>query len=255
MFWEQFADDAGQETGVTSVLKRETFDVFDLLREDDVLQEFAMNNDLIRYFKGHLKELIDLVILDIPENLSNDERFRNPFLASQVLKFGHDIISDAFFDEDCAMLRHLLSLLDKSPPLSIVCAEYMSQVAIKLLECRKSKMLAFLSSHEQYVVRLVEHLQNPSILNLLSHLFFTCTAEFEDTEEEKKENQNCRLKRLMAPEHSRWFVLVFRFLLCCLYFGCFLSGWQRSGCRKCSLTNYILRKKRKRMLWKPSQSS
>src|SRR5689334_17179782 len=94
----------------------------------------------------------------------------------------------------------MFSLLDRPVPLPMMCAEYFSQVAIKLLECRKKEVLGFLCQDGHFVLRCLEHLGNSSILDLFCSIMFACTEEYESDDSQF----NCRLVRLFKAEHGEW---------------------------------------------------
>lgn len=177
-FWETFADDFSSERGVVSVLKRPQFSLEDVLGEDDVVQELAMSSDVVKYVVSVLPQLVDLVITPAPEGSSEERKFRQPFLACQLLRFDSNVILDSYFENDASLLVRLFSLLSSTGSLPSLCAEYFSQILIKLLDARTDATLTFLTP--QRIELLLNHLSSVSILNVVLQIFQVCSKEFED---------------------------------------------------------------------------
>lgn len=210
MFWEQFADDVVEERGVDSVLKRANFTLREVIGEDDVLQECAMSTSLIAYVEKEevLEQLVDLIVIAGTEGDSKEERYRTPFVACEILCFGHPKVMDAFFAKDSALLKRLVRPLREDAPLYSLVAEYLSRVLLKLLGCRREKMLSLLraeSELQDLMPRLVFHLSNASIFNLLTlGVFMAGTEEVEVNSFSVGSDQGIRLKRLFDASCVSW---------------------------------------------------
>ncbi len=186
MFWDTFADTAAV-SGVTAVLNRESFSVEDLLREDDVLQEFATSNTLVSFVAAHVSQMLGHALAD-PQT---DEEARFGFFSTEVLRFGHASVSAALLAP--AVSQQLLSFLDRPLPLPAVPAEHFSKVVVALLDSRA------LSPRHLAAERLLPHLGNASMLNVVLAVVGACTAEFETVK-----GENCRMIRLLAPDDCSW---------------------------------------------------
>ncbi len=186
MFWETFADDVAV-SGVTAVLNRPSFSLEDVLREDDVLQEFATSNPLVSFVAAHVRDALRHA-LAVPKT---DEEARFGFFCTELLRFGHASVSDVLLAAPAA--EQLLGFLDSPPPLHAVPAEHFSKIVVALLEGRK------LPPQRLPPEPLLRHLGNASILNVLLALVHACTGEFETVK-----GANCRLARFLAPEHAEW---------------------------------------------------
>jgi hypothetical protein len=187
MFWETFADDV-DASGVTAVLNRPSFSLEELLREDDVLQEFATSNVLVSFVAAHVPDTLRHA-LAAPRT---DEEARFGFFCTELLRFGHASVSDVLLATPA--VEQLLGFLDSSlPPLHVVPAEHYSKIVIALLESRK------LHPQRLSPEPLLRHLGNASILNVLLALVHACTSEFETVK-----GANCRMARFLAPDHAAW---------------------------------------------------
>jgi hypothetical protein len=207
-FWEQFADEVVDEKGVASVLRRDSFTLQQVLSEDDVLQECAMSAALLEYLarRDTLLELVGLVAQPAPVGAATERRFRDPFLACELLRFGHASILDAFFSDNGALLDRLVQGFRGEPEaLDTLVAEYVARVLLKLLEARKGPTLQYL--RPALFERLVVHLRNTSVLNVLVGVFQACTVEVEVTALAiGSELGNARLKRVLDAESVTWLV-------------------------------------------------
>lgn len=207
MFWEQFADDVVEEKGVASVLSRSEFTLRDILREDDVLQECAMSAPLLTYLSREevVEQLVDLITKPAGEDATQEERFRDPFLACELLRFGHAAVLDAFFRNEDALLERLLSPLRAEDTLHSLVAEYVSRVLLKLLDTRKEQMLRYLRRRSDQVQRLVLHMENASILNVLTTGLFVAGTEEVEVRDFAVDFGNSRLQRQFDASCLSWF--------------------------------------------------
>lgn len=162
-----------------------------------------------------IEELVDLIVKPAAEDASQEERFRNPFLACELLRFGHAAILDAFFGNQYAVLERLVNpLREADVPLHSLVAEYVSRVLLKLFESRKAPMLLYLRVHDanrgakSVLRRLVFHLANASVLNVLTLGLFVAGTEEVEVKDFALDFGNSRLQRQFDASCLEWFANV-----------------------------------------------
>lgn len=166
-----------------------------------------MSAQLLDYLERQetLAELVALVTHAAPADAGPERRFRDPFLACELLRFGHAGVLSAFFSHHNALLDALVAPLRCHEPLDALVAEYTSRVMLKLLQSRRALALAYVRSHG-LLGHIVEHLSNASLLQLVMGLLDALTEEVEVRGDAAVTSElgNARLKRVLTADAAQW---------------------------------------------------
>jgi hypothetical protein len=169
--------------------------------------ECAMSQPLLAHLTlpHTLCALVDLVSLPSPTNATSQRRFRDPFLACELLRFGHASILDAFFVEGNALLERLVAAFRLDDPLDALVAEYVGRVLLKLCECRPKQTLHYIRT-SGLLERFLVHLSNTSVLTLVLGVIASCTEEVEASQQVAASDLgNARLRRALDANAVTWF--------------------------------------------------
>ena len=153
----------------------------------------------------------------------DDHQFKYPWICCEIFRLNILPLIGRLFENDFKYLRSYTEILDRKPPLDNLQAEYYSRIISKLLETKSEKTLEFIFKVENYFTKIVNHIENGSILNLFQSLIDALCIEVEDKgelpgmiiesnipkggEEDKEEedddrDRNYRVKKALDDKNS-----------------------------------------------------
>ncbi|OAX34190.1 SAPS-domain-containing protein [Rhizopogon vinicolor AM-OR11-026] len=160
-------------SSIDSLLDKEDVSLEAILDEDDLLQECkSQNTRLIDYFQrvDVLKRLLGYVTGEI-EGEEESRRFKYPYIATEVLCSEIWSIVETCVNSSVELLTPFWeTVLDKSPEemkTEMVMASHFAKINAVFLTKKPAEMLAFIQSQPAVVERLLQHVETPSIVDLI----------------------------------------------------------------------------------------
>lgn len=166
-----------------------------ILEEEDIVQEAkSQNKKLISFLceGDHLQQLIRYITVpQTNEQLAMESdaveeentqaaiakkrkieqrQYRYPYVCCQVLISDVAALTDAFFENDSALLRELLAVLDREESLPPLVASYVSRLLMYLLNARGVGTFEVFRSTPGLVERLVHHFDSSPVMELVIRL-------------------------------------------------------------------------------------
>uniref|UniRef100_A0A5S6KS02 Protein YIPF5 n=1 Tax=Xenopus tropicalis TaxID=8364 RepID=A0A5S6KS02_XENTR len=155
MFWKF---DLHTSSHVDTLLERENVTLFELLDEEDVLQECkVVNRKLIDYLvqPQHMEELVNCITQEPSTDVSQ--------------------INDAL-GEDESLLKRLYGFLQTNEDLNPLLGSFFSKVMGILINRKTEQIIAFLRQKDDFVSLLLQHIGTSAIMDLLLRLL-TCVEQ------------------------------------------------------------------------------
>lgn len=214
MFW-RFGGYSSAST-IDTLLDKPDVTLEELLDDSDLIQELRQHNSkLIEYLREDnvLKRLMDYVIApslvneddDDETNESNDtqdatakeetqddplrdlmdpddverteqNRLRHAYVASEILSSETWSILDSIL-QNAAGLRDFWSFLRRPPPLDPIQASYFTKVNEVLFSKKTEAMLDFLKTLDRIIPDMLQHIDNPMVMDLLLKIISLERAE------------------------------------------------------------------------------
>ncbi|XP_047486750.1 serine/threonine-protein phosphatase 6 regulatory subunit 3-like isoform X2 [Penaeus chinensis] len=174
MFWKyNFSSSAQIET----LLQKEDVTLFELMDEDELLQECKAQNRKLIDFLTRAEVLDEMVYLVVNEPAAEGEmqmRFKYANLAAELLTADVPAIIDKLV-ASTSLLDILYKFLEKEKPLNPLLASFFSKVLGMLVQRRSEQVLDFLKSKGDFVELAVQHVGTSAIMDLLLKLI--CNVE------------------------------------------------------------------------------
>ncbi|XP_040288309.1 serine/threonine-protein phosphatase 6 regulatory subunit 1 isoform X1 [Bufo bufo] len=175
MFWKF---DLHTSSHVDTLLERENITLFELLDEEDVLQECkVVNRKLVEFLvqPQHMEELVTCITLEPPGDVDEKLRYKYPSVSCEILTADVTQINDAL-GEDESLLKRLYSFLQNEDDLNPLLASFFSKVMGILINRKTEQIIAFLRKKDDFVNLLLRHIGTSAIMDLLLRLL-TCVEQ------------------------------------------------------------------------------
>ncbi|RKP09045.1 SIT4 phosphatase-associated protein-domain-containing protein [Thamnocephalis sphaerospora] len=153
-------------SAVDQLLEKEDVTLEELMDEEDLLQECKSHNvRLIEYLSepATLEKLLQYVIADGEDE---KERFKYPYVASEVIACEIWSICELIV-ENRAIMNNFWSFLSRPAPLNPLQASYFSKVMGVLLQKKTVEVLAFIKGQPNVLDRFLEHMATSAVMDLL----------------------------------------------------------------------------------------
>lgn len=164
---------------IDTLLDKEDVTLKDILSEEDVLQECkAQNKKLVDFLvrPEHFGELVNLVITEPSSETDERMRYKFPNIACELITSDVNQITETLAG-DTPLLTKMVNYLDNDSPLNPLQASFFSKV-MGLLITRKSELtLSFLKSRENFISRVLHHLDTSAIMDLLLRLITSMESQ------------------------------------------------------------------------------
>ncbi|XP_044137655.1 serine/threonine-protein phosphatase 6 regulatory subunit 1 isoform X2 [Bufo gargarizans] len=175
MFWKF---DLHTSSHVDTLLERENITLFELLDEEDVLQECkVVNRKLVEFLvqPQHMEELVTCITLEPSGDVDEKLRYKYPSVSCEILTADVTQINDAL-GEDESLLKRLYSFLQNEDDLNPLLASFFSKVMGILINRKTEQIIAFLHKKDDFVNLLLRHIGTSAIMDLLLRLL-TCVEQ------------------------------------------------------------------------------
>ncbi|KAF7238883.1 Serine/threonine-protein phosphatase 6 regulatory subunit 1 [Varanus komodoensis] len=175
MFWKF---DLHTTSHIDTLLERGNVTLFELLDEEDVLQECkVVNRKLVDFLvqPEHMEALVTCVTEEPPGDVDERVRYKYPSVSCEILTSDITQINDAL-GEDESLLRRLYSFLQTGGILNPLLASFFSKVMGILINRKTDQIVAFLRKKDDFVNLLLRHIGTSAIMDLLLRLL-TCVEQ------------------------------------------------------------------------------
>ncbi|OCT73158.1 hypothetical protein XELAEV_18036138mg [Xenopus laevis] len=175
MFWKF---DLHTSSHVDTLLERENVTLFELLDEEDVLQECkVVNRKLIDYLvqPQHMEELVNCITQEPSSDTDEKIRYKYPSVSCEILTADVSQINDAL-GEDESLLKRLYGFLQTNEDLNPLLGSFFSKVMGILINRKTEQIIAFLRKKDDFVSLLLQHIGTSAIMDLLLRLL-TCVEQ------------------------------------------------------------------------------
>ncbi|XP_026533232.1 serine/threonine-protein phosphatase 6 regulatory subunit 1 isoform X1 [Notechis scutatus] len=175
MFWKF---DLHTTSHIDTLLERGNVTLFELLDEEDVLQECkVVNRKLIDFLvqPEHMEALVTCVTEEPPGDVDERVRYKYPSVSCEILTSDVTQINDAL-GEDESLLRRLYGFLQSGGILNPLLASFFSKVMGILINRKTDQIVAFLRKKDDFVNLLLHHIGTSAIMDLLLRLL-TCVEQ------------------------------------------------------------------------------
>ncbi|XP_053308544.1 serine/threonine-protein phosphatase 6 regulatory subunit 1 isoform X2 [Spea bombifrons] len=175
MFWKF---DLHTSSHVDTLLERENVTLFELLEEEDVLQECkVMNRKLVEFLvqPQHMEELVTCITEEPSDDVDEKLRYKYPSVSCEILTADVSQINDAL-GEDESLLKRLYGFLQNNENLNPLLASFFSKVMGILINRKTEQIIAFLRKKDDFVSLLLQHIGTSAIMDLLLRLL-TCVEQ------------------------------------------------------------------------------
>nr|XP_060636444.1 serine/threonine-protein phosphatase 6 regulatory subunit 1 isoform X1 [Anolis sagrei ordinatus]XP_060636445.1 serine/threonine-protein phosphatase 6 regulatory subunit 1 isoform X2 [Anolis sagrei ordinatus] len=175
MFWKF---DLHTTSHIDTLLERGNVTLFELLDEEDVLQECkVVNRKLVDFLvqPQHMEALVTCVTEEPPGDVDERVRYKYPSVSCEILTSDVTQINDAL-GEDESLLRRLYSFLQTGGILNPLLASFFSKVMGILINRKTDQIVAFLRKKDDFVNLLLCHIGTSAIMDLLLRLL-TCVEQ------------------------------------------------------------------------------
>ncbi|XP_015276250.1 PREDICTED: serine/threonine-protein phosphatase 6 regulatory subunit 1 [Gekko japonicus] len=175
MFWKF---DLHTTSHIDTLLERGNVTLFELLDEEDVLQECkVVNRKLVDFLvqPEHMEALVTCVTEEPPGDVDERVRYKYPSVSCEILTSDVTQINDAL-GEDESLLRRLYSFLQTGSILNPLLASFFSKVMGILINRKTDQIVAFLRKKDDFVNLLLCHIGTSAIMDLLLRLL-TCVEQ------------------------------------------------------------------------------
>ncbi|XP_063157248.1 serine/threonine-protein phosphatase 6 regulatory subunit 1 isoform X4 [Candoia aspera] len=175
MFWKF---DLHTTSHIDTLLERGNVTLFELLDEEDVLQECkVVNRKLVDFLvqPEHMEALVTCVTEEPPGDVDERVRYKYPSVSCEILTSDVTQINDAL-GEDESLLRRLYGFLQTGGILNPLLASFFSKVMGILINRKTDQIVAFLRKKDDFVNLLLHHIGTSAIMDLLLRLL-TCVEQ------------------------------------------------------------------------------
>ncbi|MEE6482998.1 hypothetical protein FKM82_013397 [Ascaphus truei] len=175
MFWKF---DLHTSSHVDTLLERENVTLFELLEEEDVLQECkVVNRKLVEFLvqPQHMEELVTCITQEPLSDTDEKLRYKYPSVSCEILTADVSQINDAL-GEDESLLKRLYGFLQNNENLNPLLASFFSKVMGILINRKTEQIVAFLRKKDDFVSLLLQHIGTSAIMDLLLRLL-TCVEQ------------------------------------------------------------------------------
>ncbi|XP_063798894.1 serine/threonine-protein phosphatase 6 regulatory subunit 1 isoform X2 [Pseudophryne corroboree] len=175
MFWKF---DLHTSSHVDTLLEKENVTLFEVLEEEDVLQECkVVNRKLVEFLvrPQHMEELVTCITQEPSSDTDEKMRYKYPSVSCEILTADVSQINDAL-GEDEALLKRLYGFLQNDEDLNPLLASFFSKVMGILINRKTEQIVAFLQKKEDFVNLLLRHIGTSAIMDLLLRLL-TCVEQ------------------------------------------------------------------------------
>ncbi|KAM4651223.1 serine/threonine-protein phosphatase 6 regulatory subunit 1 isoform 2-T2 [Discoglossus pictus] len=175
MFWKF---DLHTSSHVDTLLERENVTLFELLEEEDVLQECkVVNRKLVEFLTQpqHMEELVTCITQEPSSDNDEKLRYKYPSVSCEILTADVSQINDAL-GEDESLLKRLYGFLQNNEYLNPLLASFFSKVMGILINRKTEQIVAFLRKKDDFVSLLLQHIGTSAIMDLLLRLL-TCVEQ------------------------------------------------------------------------------
>ncbi|KAM4015924.1 serine/threonine-protein phosphatase 6 regulatory subunit 1 isoform 2-T2 [Anomaloglossus baeobatrachus] len=175
MFWKF---DLHTSSHVDTLLERENVTLYELLDEEDVLQECkVVNRKLVEFLvqPQHMEELVTCITQEPPSDMDEKLRYKYPSVSCEILTADVTQINDSL-GEDEHLLKRLYSFLQNEEDLNPLLASFFSKVMGILINRKTEQIIAFLRKKDDFVNLLLRHIGTSAIMDLLLRLL-TCVEQ------------------------------------------------------------------------------
>ncbi|XP_069494295.1 serine/threonine-protein phosphatase 6 regulatory subunit 1 isoform X2 [Ambystoma mexicanum] len=172
MFWKF---DLHTSSHVDTLLEREDVTLFELLDEEDVLQECkVVNRKLVEFLirPHNMEALVTCITQEPPADIDERVRFKYPSVSCEILTADVSQINDALGDDESLLMR-LYSFLQSNECLNPLLASFFSKVMGILINRKTEQIVGFLRKKDDFVSLLLQHIGTSAIMDLLLRLL-TC---------------------------------------------------------------------------------
>ncbi|XP_029440073.1 serine/threonine-protein phosphatase 6 regulatory subunit 1 isoform X2 [Rhinatrema bivittatum] len=175
MFWKF---DLHSSSHVDVLLEREDVTLFELLDEEDVLQECkVVNRKLVDFLlqPQHMEALVTCITQEPSADVEEKLRYKYPSVSCEILTADVSQINDAL-GEDEALLKRLYGFLQRQDGLNPLLASFFSKVMGILINRKTEQIVTFLRKKDDFVSLLLQHIGTSAIMDLLLRLL-TCVEQ------------------------------------------------------------------------------
>ncbi|KAM8927224.1 serine/threonine-protein phosphatase 6 regulatory subunit 1 [Pelodytes ibericus] len=175
MFWKF---DLHTSSHVDTLLERENVTLFELLEEEDVLQECkVVNRKLVEFLvqPQHMEELVTCITEEPANDTDEKLRYKYPSVSCEILTADVSQINDAL-GEDESLLKRLYGFLQNNESLNPLLASFFSKVMGILINRKTEQIITFLRNKDDFVNLLLQHIGTSAIMDLLLRLL-TCVEQ------------------------------------------------------------------------------
>lgn len=161
-----------------TLLERENVTLFELLDEEDVLQECkVVNRKLVEFLvqPQHMEELVTCITREPLSDTDEKLRYKYPSVSCEILTADVTQINDSL-GEDESLLKRLYSFLQNEDDLNPLLASFFSKVMGILINRKTEQIIAFLRKKDDFVNLLLRHIGTSAIMDLLLRLL-TCVEQ------------------------------------------------------------------------------
>ncbi|KAI9323937.1 SIT4 phosphatase-associated protein-domain-containing protein, partial [Zopfochytrium polystomum] len=163
MFWRFGYQSA---SAIDGLLEKETVTLEELLEVEELLQECKAHNSKLVDFLAKPENLSILLGLITNSDLDESKKYKYPYLACEVISCEIMSICDGLV-ADNELLANFWTFLDRQAPIDPLQASYFSKVNGILIQKKVPEMIAFVRNQPNIVERLLVHIANASIAELL----------------------------------------------------------------------------------------
>lgn len=163
---------------VDTLLERENVTLFELLDEEDVLQECkVVNRKLVQFLvqPQHMEELVTCITQEPSSDMDEKLRYKYASVSCEILTADVSQINDAL-GEDESLLKLLYGFLQNDEELNPLLASFFSKVMGILINRKTEQIVAFLRKKDDFVNLLLRHIGTSAIMDLLLRLL-TCVEQ------------------------------------------------------------------------------
>lgn len=164
MFWRFGFHPA---SAIDSLLEKETVTLEELFEEEELLQECkAHNTKLVEFLVKpvNLKKLLMIIVNS--DELEEEKKFKFPYIACEVISCEILAICEGLVSHT-ELLTRFWTFLDTPGPINALKASYFSKVNGILIQRKVLEMIDFIKAQPNFVDRLLQHIANASISELL----------------------------------------------------------------------------------------
>lgn len=172
MFWKF---DLHTTSHIDTLLEREDIPLFEVLDEEDVLQECKVTNRKLVDFlirPQNMTTLVNSITEEPPCDVDEKIRFKYPNISCEILTADVSQITDAL-GEDETLLNKLYNFLLTDNTLNPLLASFFSKVMGILINRKTEQIVSFLRKKDDFVGLLLKHIGTSAIMDLLLRLL-TC---------------------------------------------------------------------------------